>query len=125
MSGAAGKGRRGRAERFGRWAEGAAAALLMGKGYRILARRHRSSLGEIDIVAARGDVVVAVEVKGRRGGGGAEAISREQRRRIEGALVAFVAARPELGRCDLRFDAVEVAPLVWPRHLVDAWRPGD
>src|SRR6266851_4978697 len=51
--------------RFGLSAESRAAALLIAKGYRILARRFRTPLGEIDIVARRRGVLVFVEVKAR------------------------------------------------------------
>lgn len=54
------------AERHGRWAESAAALYLRCKGYQILARRARTRLGEIDIVARRGDTLIFVEVKMRR-----------------------------------------------------------
>ena len=36
------------------------------KGYRIVARRYRTKLGEIDLIARRGDLVLIVEVKARR-----------------------------------------------------------
>src|SRR5690606_27153300 len=57
---------RSRAERYGRWAETAAVVLLMCQGFRILGRRCRTPAGEIDIVARRGRLVVACEVKARR-----------------------------------------------------------
>ena len=46
-------------------AEGIAAWLLRLKGYRVLATRYRTPLGEIDIVARRGKVLAFVEVKAR------------------------------------------------------------
>ena len=46
--------RRRKAERRGKRGEGFAAWLLRLKGYRILARRARTPLGEIDIIARRG-----------------------------------------------------------------------
>ena len=46
-------------------AEGRAAAYLMVKGYRILARRFRTPYGEIDIVAKRRNLIAFVEVKAR------------------------------------------------------------
>ena len=46
-------------------AESRAAAYLVAKGYRIVARRCRSPVGEIDIVARRRGVLVFVEVKAR------------------------------------------------------------
>lgn len=55
-----------RAYRRGHHSEWLAAAALMVKGYRILARRHRTRFGEIDLIARRGDLVLIVEVKARR-----------------------------------------------------------
>jgi putative endonuclease len=49
--------------RTGLSAEGRAAAYLMLKGYRILARRFRTPYGEIDIVARRRNLLAFVEVK--------------------------------------------------------------
>ena len=44
-----------KAYRRGHRGEWLAAAALMLKGYRILARRHRTRFGEIDLIARRGD----------------------------------------------------------------------
>ena len=57
--------RRRKAWRWGRLAESAAAALLRLKGFRILARGYKVPVGEIDIVARRGRLVLFVEVKAR------------------------------------------------------------
>ncbi|UQD73074.1 YraN family protein [Bradyrhizobium japonicum] len=51
--------------RTGISAESRAAAYLMAKGYRILARRYRTPHGEIDIVARRRNLIAFVEVKAR------------------------------------------------------------
>jgi putative endonuclease len=51
--------------RVGISAESRAAAFLIAKGFRILARRWRSPLGEIDIVARRRRLLVFAEVKAR------------------------------------------------------------
>jgi putative endonuclease len=51
--------------RTGISAESRAAALLMAKGYRILAKRFRTPHGEIDIVAKRRNLLAFVEVKAR------------------------------------------------------------
>jgi putative endonuclease len=49
----------------GHFAEHVALALLLAKGYRLLARRYASSGGEIDLIVKRGDTIVFVEVKAR------------------------------------------------------------
>src|ERR1700686_41615 len=51
--------------RLGISVESRAAAFLIAKGYRILARRWRSPVGEIDIIARRRQLLVFVEVKAR------------------------------------------------------------
>lgn len=116
-------GGRHRAERFGRWAEFLCVARLRLGGYRVLARRLRTPLGEIDIVARRGRVVAIVEVKARADVAGAsEALTPRQRLRLARAGAWLLAKRRALRGCALRFDLMLVAPRRWPRHLVDAWR---
>ena len=59
-------------------AESIAGWLLRLKGYRVLATRYRTPLGEIDIVARRGKVLAFVEVKARPSlEAGLEAIAAE------------------------------------------------
>ncbi len=48
---------------IGAWGEGIAAEWLAEHGYRVIARNVRTPYGEIDIIAAHGDVTVFVEVK--------------------------------------------------------------
>ena len=54
-----------KAYRRGNRGEWLAALMLMAKGFRIVARRYRTKLGEIDLIARRGDLVLIVEVKAR------------------------------------------------------------
>jgi putative endonuclease len=113
-----------RAERRGRWAETLSLWWLRLKGYRILARDFRTTVGEIDILARRGDTLAAIEVKARANAASAgEALQPRQRRRIERALAHFLARRPELQRLARRFDVILVTPRRLPVHLADAWRP--
>jgi len=121
--GAAAAGRQ-RAYRTGILAETAAVWWLRFKGYRILARRYRAPVGEIDVIVARGTVLAAVEVK-RRGSAAAaaEAVTPPQQQRIVRALEHFLARHPAFANQALRFDAVLVVPWRWPRHLEDAWSP--
>ena len=95
-----------------------AAAALMVKGYRILARRYRTRLGEIDLIARRGDLVLIVEVKARRTLQEAmEAIAHESERRIEAAADLWLSRQPDHGRLSVRFDMVAVLPWRWPVHV--------
>jgi putative endonuclease len=108
--------------RLGLSAESRAAALLVAKGYRIVARRFRTPAGEIDIVARRGPVLVFVEVKARESlDAAAEAIGKRQQSRIIAAAQHWLAARPDDVMREMRFDVVLVAPRRLPRHLVAAF----
>jgi len=104
--------------RRGHRSEWLAALALTAKGYRILARRYRTKLGEIDLIARRGDLVLIVEVKARRTLVEAmEAIPRESERRIEGAADIWLSRQPDYGRLSVRFDMVAVLPWRWPVHV--------
>jgi putative endonuclease len=112
-----------RQERYrrGRVSEVVAAALLMAKGYRILARRSRTPYGELDIVAVRGRRLAFVEVKRRPTRGDAEAaLTRHQARRIARAAEHWIARRPRYCDHDRGLDAVLVVPRHLPVHLPDA-----
>src|ERR1700693_1126973 len=108
--------------RTGISAESRAAAYLMAKGYRILAKRFRTPHGEIDIVARRRKLVAFVEVKARTSlDDAAYAVTPRQQRRIIDAAQAWLMAHPEHADFDLRFDAVLIAPRRLPRHLLAAF----
>ena len=103
-------------------AESRAALLLIAKGYRIAARRWKSPVGEIDIVARRRNVLVFVEVKARAGfDEAAFAVTPYQRRRILAAARAWLGRHPGDATCAIRFDAVLVMPWRWPRHMPGAF----
>lgn len=113
-----------KAWKFGRFAETLAAWSLRLRGYRILARGFRVPVGEIDIVARRGELVVFVEVKARQDKPtAAESLRPRQTARITRAAQAFMQAHPRLNEMDQRFDVILVCPWRLPVHLVDAWRP--
>ena len=115
--------RRVKAWRRGRWAERRAAFFLRLKGFRILARGYKVPVGEIDIVARRGNLLAFIKVKARSTlDGAAEALNARQRRRIARAADWFLAARPEMLGCELRFDLMLIAPWRIPVHIGDAWR---
>lgn len=111
------------AERRGQLAEWLCLWQLRLKGYRILARRYKTPVGEVDLIARRGKLIAAVEVKARADfDSGVEAVTARQRRRVARALQHFLARRPDLAVLPARFDVMLVAPKRWPRHLRDAWR---
>jgi len=103
-------------------AESRAAAFLIAKGYRILARRFRTPYGEIDIVARRRNLLAFIEVKARASlDDAAYAINARQQARIIAAAQAWLMAHPEHAEFELRFDAMLIAPRRLPRHLVAAF----
>jgi putative endonuclease len=110
-------------ERAGRLAEAAAAWHLRLRGFRILARRYATPVGEIDLIARRGRLLLFVEVKRRRQADEAVgALLPLQRARIARAAEAFLQRRQDLAGCAVRFDLVAVAPWRLPWHLPDVWR---
>ncbi|MCR9178237.1 MAG: YraN family protein [Alphaproteobacteria bacterium] len=112
------------AERRGRRAETLASLWLRLRGYRILARRHRGPMGEIDLIARHGGLLVAVEVKARANlEAGLASVSPRQRQRIARTLRHFQAQRPALGTLDLRVDLVIMRPWRVPVVIADVWHP--
>ncbi|HET7123255.1 MAG TPA: YraN family protein [Bradyrhizobium sp.] len=108
--------------RTGLSAESRAAAFLMAKGYRILAKRFRTPHGEIDIVARRRNLIVFLEVKARASlDDAAYAVTPRQQQRIIDAAQGWLIAHPEHADFELRFDAMLIAPRRLPRHLLAAF----
>ena len=117
------KSDRQRRDATGRRAEIISAWLLRLKGYRILAQRFKTPVGEIDLIAKRASIIAFVEVKARPSAAAAmESVSIRQRQRIARAALLFLQKRPSLAKHQMRFDVILVTPGKWPDHLVDAWR---
>jgi putative endonuclease len=111
--------------------ESRAAAYLAARGYRILARNARADRVEIDLVAARGALLVFVEVKARRSraaGAPEEAVDRRKRERLVRGALAWMHANAVRGR-RVRFDVIacEWHPSgAWSlRHIENAFEAGD
>ena len=117
-----------KAERIGRYRRGrfselVAAAVLMAKGYRVLARRWRTPYGEIDLIAVRGKRLAFVEVKRRATRPEAEAaLTPYQARRIARAAEFWVSRNTRYRDHDRGLDAMLVVPGRIPAHLPDALR---
>src|SRR6202171_2936428 len=108
--------------RTGLSAESRAAAFLMAKGYRILAKRFRTRYGEIDIVARKRNLLAFIEVKARASlDDAAYAVTPRQQHRIIDAARGWLMVHPEHADFDLRFDAMLIAPRRLPRHLLAAF----
>lgn len=113
------------AYRHGHRSEWLAAVALLFKGYRIVARRYRTRLGEIDLIARRGDLVLIIEVKARPTLGEAmEAIGRASQRRIEGAADLWLVRQRDYAKLSMRFDMIAVLPRRWPIHVENIFQGG-
>ncbi|CAH0496525.1 YraN family protein [Novosphingobium sp. CECT 9465] len=115
---------RAEAERRGRKGEALAAWWLRLAGWRILARRVKLAVGEVDIVARRGRTVAFIEVKWRRDAAGlAGAIDAYRLRRVARAAEAIAPKFVHHGDT-MRIDVILIAPRCWPRRIANAWQPG-
>lgn len=111
------------AERQGRRGEMLAAWLLRIKLYRIVERRFKTPVGEIDLIASRFGTTVFVEVKTRRHAeAAAEALGKVNTRRLVRAAQYYLARHPRLADTPLRFDVILLAPKAPPRHLKNAFQ---
>ena len=111
-----------KAYRRGHFSEYLAALYLLCKGYRILAIRHRTKVGEIDLIARRKDLVIFVEVKARmKEMDAVDAVGHATQRRIRAASDIWLSRRRDAGHLSLRYDIVAVLPWRLPRHFPDAF----
>lgn len=119
------KTRRQKAYRAGLLAEWLAMASLLLRGYRILAWRYRSPVGEVDIIAAKNTTLIAIEVKFRTAQDNDEKlINTHQKSRIAGSVNYFRMTKPYLLRYNVRIDAIIIKPLLRMRHVQQAWEVG-
>lgn len=110
------------AERGGRLAESVCAGWLALHGWRIRARRARTPVGEIDLVATRGGTIAFIEVKQRADtGAAAHSIHPRQQERIARAAAAFMQRQRHLAQLQPRFDVMLIAPWRLPVHIPNAW----
>lgn len=111
-----------KAFRRGHRAEVVAALYLIAKRYRIVAIRYRTRVGEIDIIARKGDLVACIEVKARSSEAGAVfAVTGAAQHRIRAASDVWLARQPDAHRLSIRYDIMAVRPWRLPMHLVDAF----
>ncbi len=96
------------------------------KGYRVLKWRYKTKVGEVDIIAKRGSLIVFVEVKKRVSKAQAlEAVDFKSRRRIEKTAQHFLKNKPLFQRCEVRFDVMPISFGFMPQHLKKAWIFGE
>jgi putative endonuclease len=109
----------------GMLAENSAAAFLESQGFVVVARNFLMRVGELDIVARDGDLLVVAEVRTRtsdRFGGAAASVSRGKQRRIAATAALFLQRRRELRHCRVRFDVIVVRDggVEWLKHAFEA-----
>ena len=96
--------------RAGSAAERRAESALIARGYRVVERTYRARVGELDLVAYDGDVLVFVEVRSRadgRFGGGLAAVPHAKQRQVARMAAQYLAhRRPRFRTC--RFDVVAI-----------------
>lgn len=119
-------------QRIGRHAEDLAAEFLRRHGCEILLRNFRRRLGELDLVARDGGVLVIAEVRTRargRFGSAAESVDWRKRRSITRTAMQLLQQRADLARLPVRFDVIAVHELAspeprieWIRHAFEAAR---
>jgi putative endonuclease len=108
----------------GRYGEKVAAAYLVEAGWTVLDRNWRGTRGELDVVALDDDVLVAVEVKTRRGTGfghPAQAVTADKiarLRRLTGEWLATHDVRARSVRIDVVAVVVARAGAAQVEHLV-------
>ena len=114
-------------QRIGTSAEDRAADHLEAAGLRLLVRNYRCRMGELDLVALDGDVLVVAEVRmrgSRRFGGAAASITWRKRARIVRATHLLLAREPSLRHLRVRFDAMVIdgagADIEWIKGAFDA-----
>ncbi len=116
----------------GKAGENLAAAFLQEKGYRIVARNFHCRGGELDIVAAKKEILAFVEVRTRKRGSmvsPVESVTAAKRKKVITAAYVFLEEHPELQQTmQPRFDLVLIEaagenPSVWSvDHLCDAFQ---
>ncbi len=115
---------------IGAAAEDVAAAFLQAQGVSLLFRNYRRRLGELDLVARHGDLLLIVEVRTRSSnayGGAAASVDGLKRRRIVRAAQQLLQQHRELSKLRARFDVIVVSDLSaatpkveWIRGAFDA-----
>ena len=106
-------------------AENSACAFLESHGFSIVTRNFLRRVGELDVVARAGDLLVIAEVRTRASdeyGGAAASIGHAKQRRIAATAGLLLQRHPELRRCRVRFDVIVVrdGSIDWLKHAFDA-----
>jgi putative endonuclease len=97
--------------RIGSFSEDVAVKYLIESEYEILERNYRfSRLGEVDIIAKKGEYYCFVEVKSRRDdafGTPAEAVTKQKKRKIT-LIAGHYYTTHKYSKMNIRFDVIEI-----------------
>lgn len=111
------------ADRRGREGEAAAAIWLVQQGWRVVAERVKTKVGEIDLIVRRPGLVAFVEVKWRaRSAALGDAIDERRLARVAAAAESVAHNYATDGE-DIRIDVILLAPGQKPHHIENAWMP--
>jgi putative endonuclease len=107
---------------FGLVAEYWVMLFLMLKGYRIVAHRLKTPVGEIDVLASTRQHLVVIEVKARKHHADAAAsLSLHQQQRLKRGAEYIRAAKPTLAQRAIRFDCCTVTRYMQIKHITHAF----
>lgn len=108
--------------RFGLLAEAAVILYLRVCGYKILNKRYKTKVGEIDIIARKKKQIIFIEVKARRKEQDIyEVLSSKQQHRITRAASLFLARNKRFAGYKIRFDLITVSAAFRVRHMKNLW----
>ena len=114
-------------QKKGDWGEDRAVEYLKQKGYRLVCRKFRSKLGEVDVVVRKGSTLAFVEVKTRKRkdyGMPCEAVDAKKQYRLRRTAEYFLLTNPWARGMQARMDIIEVLCLDegnYIRHLENAF----
>jgi putative endonuclease len=102
-------------KKFGNKGEDIAASFFIHNGYEIIKRNYRfSNIGEIDIIARKGNIIIFAEVKNRNSaeyGGAFYSITERKKKTLKKVAGQFLLSNPSLFTKDItyRFDLIAVS----------------
>ena len=109
--------------------EDRASRYLRRRGLRVIKRRYRCRVGELDLVCLDGRTLVIVEVRARsvsRFAGAAESVDNNKRRKLILATRHLLMTHPEWSECPVRFDVFSASDIDgnpnvrWIKNAFDA-----
>ena len=82
--------------------------------YRVIKRRFRTFVGEIDLICKRFNTIVFIEVKSRKTNYDDIIYTKRQQERLLKSAQIFLVSNPKYQFLDIRFDLVIIRPYTFP-----------